>query len=66
MRRFLVLTILIVIASISLIPAASAEHHVEVPFYPMHSPTCAARSLQTALSFYGYNYSISLPLQLMD
>jgi len=35
-----------------------------VPYYPMHSAICAIKSLQMVLSYYGYNYSESLLLQL--
>jgi len=59
----------LLLASITVLAVPSAlcsgSVGVSVPFYPMHSAVCAARSLQMVLSFYGYNYSISLLLQLM-
>ncbi len=64
MTRVIALAAFFALAAI-LAPVAASGARVEIPFYPMHSPTCAARSLQMVLSFYGYNYSVSLLLQLM-
>ncbi len=66
--RLPLLLLVLVLAQLVLVVApASAGDVVSVkgvPFYPMHSAICAISSLEMVLSFYGYNYTSSLLLQL--
>jgi len=63
--RFFLTVVLITVIMSSLIHnvyIANSERVIlsNIPYYPMHHPTCAITALQMIFSYYGYNYSHTL------